>query len=121
MSEYSTRQYGISRTYVQSLYLPETIAGHLTRQSVATQRWQLSPVKIGKLNHGIHGNHGTSSNPWVSSMVFFEMPRDFWGIPIFHPHPEIIEIASEHATTIKNDLQKSPLFLFMPGLQIPLG
>jgi hypothetical protein len=82
-------------------------------------------VKIGKLNHGIHGNHGTSSNPWVSSMVFSKCPEIFgespFFIPIFHPHPEIIEIASEHATTIKNDLQKSPLFLFMPGLQIPLG
>ena len=55
----------------------------------------------------------TSSNPWVSSMFFFEMPRDFWGIPIFHPHPEIIEIASEHATTIKNDRQKSPLDIYL--------
>jgi hypothetical protein len=66
--------------------------------------------------HQIHGSH-----PWFFSKcpeIFGESP---FFIPIFHPHPEIIEIASEHATTIKNDLQKSPLFLFMPGLQIPLG
>ena len=108
MSEYSTRQYGISRTYVQSLYLPETIAGHLTRQSVATQRWQLSPVKIGKLNHGIHGNHGTSSNPWVSSMVFFEMPRDFWGIPIFHPHFSSPSWNNWNSIRACNDHKKRP-------------